>query len=178
MGDVTELYPTGQGDQAQPPSTVGALQDLVDEMILAVREAKGVPLSANVLVDREEFLTMLERLRGELPEELRAARWMVREREAFIARTNEKARDIVEKARARAAEMVSESRIMAEAVEEANALVRRAEGESRRIRLEAEDRIERQYEQLESLFGNLLADIRASRAELHQAREPEPPPPG
>ena len=42
------------------------------------------------MVDREQFLGMLEKIRADLPDELRAARWMVREREAFIARTNEK----------------------------------------------------------------------------------------
>ena len=73
------------------------------------------------------------------PDELRAARWMVREREAFIARTNEKAREIVDRARKEAEELVSESHIVAEAVEEANILVRRAEGEARRLRLETED---------------------------------------
>ena len=67
------------------------LQDTVDDLIVYLHEAKNVPLSGNAMVDREQFLGMLERIRADLPDELRAARWMVREREAFIARTNEKA---------------------------------------------------------------------------------------
>ena len=120
------------------------------------------------------FLGMLEKLRAELPDELRAARWMVREREAFIARTNEKAREIIDQARSEADELVSDSNITKEAVEEANILVRRAEGDARRLRLETEDEIEKKLQDTESLLVDLLGQVRAARNELHQAR-PTPP---
>lgn len=148
--------------------------DIVDDLIVHLHEAKTMPLSTNALVDREGILGMLERLRAILPDELRAARWMVREREAFIARTNEKAREIVDKARAEADELVSDSNIVAEAVEEANILVRRAEGEARRLRLEAEDEIEGKLQRVETLLVDLMSQVHASREELHQAR-PKPP---
>jgi cell division septum initiation protein DivIVA len=161
-------------DEQQVPPHVGELLEVVDDLILAVREAKAVPLSGNVLIDREQTLAMLEQLKDSLPDELRAARWMVREREAFITRTNEKARVIVERAQARSKDLVSESHVLAEAVEEANALVRRAEGEARRIRLEAEDVADERLEHLEVLFTNLLRQIRDARGEFHTAR-PAPP---
>ncbi len=167
----------GETRAARPPSAssaVGELQDMIDEMIAHIDVAKSVPLSTSVLVDREDFLDMLHRLRSELPDELRAARWMVREREAFIARTNERAQEIVNRARAESRRMVSESYVLAEAVEEANILVRRAEGEARRLRLEAEDEIERRLEEIESLMAGLLRQVHEARAELHRARPPAP----
>ncbi len=158
----------------RPRTTVGELQDMVEELIAQLEEAKSMPLSTNVLVDRELFLEMLRRLRAELPDELRAARWMVREREAFIARTNERAQEIIARAEAESRRLVSESYVLAEAVEEANALVRRAEGEARRIRLEAEDEIERALEKLEGMLAELLTRVHNAREELHKARPPEP----
>lgn len=155
-------------------ATVGELQDIVDDLIAHLHAAKTMPLSSSVLIDRDQFLVMLEKLRAELPDELRAARWMVREREAFIARTNEKAEEIIEKAKAESRRLVSESHILAEAVEEANILVRRAEGEARRLRLEAEDEIERMLERVENLLSELLGKVHYSREELHRAR-PKPP---
>lgn len=157
-----------------PTADVGDLQDTVDDLMVHLHEAKSVPLSGNVLVDRDQFLGMLERLRADLPDELRAARWMVREREAFIQRTNEKAREIVDRARAEADELVSDSNITKEAVEEANILVRRAEGEARRLRLETEDEIERKLQDIEGLLSRLLGEVQSTRSELHQAR-PKPP---
>ena len=156
---------------------VGELVELLDQMETSVRDAKAIPLSSSVRVERDELLELIGQLRAALPEELRAARWMVREREAFIARTNERAKSIVEKATAKGAEMVSESRVLAEAVEEANALVRRAEGEARRIRLEAEDLADGRLEQVEILFRNLLGQIRGLRAKYHEARPAAPPVP-
>ncbi len=150
------------------------LQDMVDDLIVYLHEAKTVPLSGNALVDREQFLGLLERIRTGLPDELRAARWMVREREAFIARTNEKAREIVDRARNEADELVSDSNIVSEAVEEANILVRRAEGEARRLRLETEDEIEKKLQRVEGLLTELTDQVQAARDELHQARPKAP----
>jgi len=152
------------------PPRLGELQELVDDLILAVEGARNVPLSSSVMLDRTQLLDMLYRLRDELPDELRAARWMVREREAFVARTNEKAREMLDRARQRSEQMVSESYIVKEAVEEANALVRRAEAEATRTRLEAEDYSEQAYEQTESVLADLLAQVRRARSDLHQAR--------
>ncbi|MBP1633016.1 MAG: hypothetical protein H6Q11_1304 [Acidobacteria bacterium] len=152
------------------PPRLGELQELVDEVILAVEGARNVPLSSSVMLDRTQLLDMLYRLRDEMPDELRAARWMVREREAFVGRTNEKAREMLDRARQRSEQLVSESYIVKEAVDEANALVRRAEAEATRIRLEAEDYSDQAFEQTEAVLADLLAQVRRARADLREAR--------
>ena len=168
--DATD--PAEHAAHAQPETE--DILDIVDDLIVHLHEAKVMPLSSNVLVDRDAFLTKLETLRASLPDELRAARWMVREREAFISRTNEKAREIIDDAREEADSLVSESNIVKEAVEEANILVRRAEGDARRHRLETEDDMERKLQKLEHLLVELTTQVQGSRAEFHQAR-PKPP---
>jgi len=159
---------------SSPRADVADLQDMVDDLIVHLHEAKSVPLSNNAMVDRDRFLSTLETIRADLPDELRAARWMVREREAFIARTNEKAREIVDRARKEADQMVSDSNIVAEAVEEANVLVRRAEGEARRLRLETEDEIEKKLQRVETILAETVAQIQVARSEFHQARPKAP----
>jgi hypothetical protein len=180
--------------QSDPPPIPGHVLDLVEQsrvdtraaleqLIIEVEGAKNVPLSNSVMLPREEFIermrsirSTVDRLLGEavdgLPEELRAARWMVREREAYIARTNENAREMLTKARERSEHLVSESYIVSEAVEEANTLVRNAEREAERIRLEAEDVAERALSESEAVLGELLRFVHESRAALH---EPLPP---
>ena len=111
---------------------------------------------------------LLEETVDGLPEELRAARWMVREREAYIARTNESAREMVAAAKERSEQLVSESYIVSEAVAEANTLVRNAEREAERIRLEAEDIAERSLAESEAVLGELLRFVHESRAALHE----------
>lgn len=163
-------------DQPAPPLP-GKVLDMLEQLMIDVENARQVPLSNSVMVSQEEMLDNLSRIQKELPEELRAARWMVREREAYIARTNETARGVFAEAKKRSDELVSESYIVQEAVEEANALVRNAEGEARRIRLESEDFAERHLAEAEQVLGELLRYVREARAELHQALPPAPDPP-
>ena len=160
----------GRGDPYAAVPTVGEIQDLVSEVILAISEAKTIPASGKVIIDREQMLQTLDMLQDRLPEEMRAARWMVRERETFIARTNERVRELVSRARHKADEMVSDTNIIAEATEEANILVRRAEDHAHRIRLEAEDYVEDRLERLEGLLARVLDQVRSMRTELRQTR--------
>lgn len=148
--------------------------EVLETLIAEVQEAKSVPLSGNVIIDREMLLERLQKIQAELPNELRAARWMVREREAFIARTNERAKEITDKANAESRFLISDNHVLAEAVEEANILVRRAEGDSRRMRLEAEDEIDGHLSRIETLLTELLGRVHYSRDEFHRAR-PKPP---
>lgn len=148
--------------------------ELLESIIADVQDAKSVPLSGNVLIDRDMLLERLQKIQAELPNELRAARWMVREREAFIARTNERAKEITDKANAESRRLVSDNHVLAEAVEEANILVRRAEGDSRRMRLEAEDEIDGHLSRIETLLTELLGRVHYTRDEFHRAR-PKPP---
>jgi Ni,Fe-hydrogenase III large subunit len=187
---------TDDADRKEPPPIPGALLDMLEQaeldtsevledMIGEVEAARTVPLSSSVMVSKDEFLEKLQGVKSTLnhvldqviaglPEELRAARWMVRERESYIGRTNEKAREVIAKAKVRSEELVSESYIVEEAVQEANTLVRNAENESRRIRLEAEDHAERRLAEAEAILGELLRYVRESRAELHQSLPPGP----
>ncbi len=172
MTDDFEFEVDGESEEA--PASVGELQDIVEELIITVEQARGMPLSGNASVDRNDFVDRLRDLRERLPEEVRTARWMVREREAFIGQTNEQAAEVMRRAKQEGAKMVSETQVMSEAVEEANILVRNSEIESRQIRLEAEDVAESSYEHIETLLTNLLERVRDRRAELHKSR-PAPP---
>ena len=169
---------TKQPEHDQPiPPLPGHVLDMIEQLMVDIENARQVPLSNSVMISQEEVLDYLARIQKELPEELRAARWMVREREAYIARTNETAKGAIAEAKKKSEELVSESYIVQEAVEEANTLVRNAESESRRIRLESEDFAERHLAEAEQVLGELLRYVREARAELHQALPPAVEPP-
>lgn len=160
-----------------PPPIPGKLLDMLDEVILEIEGARPVPLSNSIMLNRDEIVDKMEKVRQALPEELRAARWMVRERESYIARTNEKARAMLLRANEESKRLISESHIVAEAVAEANTLVRAAENDARRTRLEAEDHAERRLIDAESVLAESLRFVQESRAVLHESRPPATPAP-
>lgn len=160
---------------------VGRIISATEDLILAVHEARTVPLSGQVRLEREPLLETLETIKDRLPEELRVARWMIRERASFIARTNEdaekvrdQARKVLEKARETARELVSEHRILAEAVEEANILLRNAEVEAQATRLRAEDLAIEQLDRIDHLLTSALREVREEIAHYRQTRDPGP----
>jgi chromosome segregation ATPase len=169
---------TDHTDDPRPaPPVPGAIAEVLEELITEIEAARAVPLSNSVMINQEDMLDRLHQAVEDLPEELRAARWMVRERESYIARTNEKAQSLVAKAREESAMLVSDNYVVQEAVEEANSLVRNAESEARRIRLEAEDYAERHLAEAEMVLGELYRYITEARAELHKALPPVETPP-
>jgi len=187
---------TQETPQQTPPPIPGELLDMLERarydlvevlesLIAEVEGSRTMPLSNSVVIGKDDFLGELQNAKAnllnivghvleDLPEELRAARWMVRERESYVSRTNEKAREVITRAKQRSDELMSESYIVEEAVAEANALVRNAENEARRIRLEAEDRAERRLADAETILGELLQDVRAARSELPETLPASP----
>ncbi len=161
---------------------VGRILSTAEQLILAVHEARTVPLSSQIRLEREPLLESLEQIKDRLPEELRVARWMIRERATFIARTNEdadkirqQARKVLEQARETAQELVSEHRILAEAVEEANILLRNAEVQAQATRLRAEDVAIEQLDRIDHLLTSALREVRDEIAHYRESREAAPP---
>lgn len=174
MTDTAHDHAEIAAEAAKAPPVPGRFLDELEEIIAFVQAAKSLPLSSNVVVSREDLLARLSELQRELPEELRAARWMIRERESFVGRTNEKAKETVAKAQAKANELVANSSIVEEATEEANILTRNAETEARHIRLQAEDYAEARLTEAETILSEMLDELKAARGKLHESRPAAP----
>ena len=57
----------------------------LNELDELVREAKAMPLSSSVLVNRDEVLDLLASMQEALPDEIKQARWVVKDREELLA---------------------------------------------------------------------------------------------
>ena len=82
---------------------------LIDKLDDLVHNAKPVPLTDQVRVDKEEIYDILDQMRATIPEEIKQARWIVKERQEMLAEAKREAEraaeDIVEEARAREREI-------------------------------------------------------------------------
>ena len=80
-----------------------------------VENARTMPMSASVLVNRDDALALVEDIVHALPEELRQARWLLRERDQVLGQARHEADDIIELARVQAERMVERTEIAREA---------------------------------------------------------------
>jgi F0F1-type ATP synthase membrane subunit b/b' len=125
-----------------------------------------MPLSASVMINREEVLELLEEAIERLPDELRAARWLLKEREDFLAKTRRDADDILDAARARAERMVQRTEVVKAAELRARQTIDAADDEARRLRLESEDYCDQKLASFEIVLERTLKTVAAGRTKL------------
>jgi cell division septum initiation protein DivIVA len=135
----------------------GRLQQL-EEM---VRDAKSMPLSSSALVNRDEVLEMLQEMQESLPEEIKQARWIVKDREELLAKARADAEKLVEAAREEQLRMARKEEVLERAREEADRLVGEAEDQVRTMREEAEDYVDAKLAQFEIALRRILEEAQA-----------------
>ena len=74
---------------------------LIDKLDDLVHNAKPVPLTDQVRVDKEEIYDILDQMRATIPEEIKQARWIVKERQEMLAEAKREAERILKEARER-----------------------------------------------------------------------------
>ena len=148
------------------------LEQLDAEILLrrvtdVVGNAKPIPLSTTVrLENKDEVLELLDEAVKRLPEELKRARWLLKEREEFLAKTQREADDLLNDARARAERMVQRSEIVREAERAAQRTVEQADDEARRLRHEAEDYCDQKLAGFEIVLERITKTVQAGREKL------------
>jgi hypothetical protein len=93
---------------------VGApdVEDLLRRIAELVGNARPMPLSASVMINRDEVLELVDEAADRLPEELRQARWLLRERDEFLATVQRQGDDILDQARVQAERMVQRTEVV------------------------------------------------------------------
>ncbi len=122
-------------DGAETPENADGTVDilyLVDRLEELVGVGKRVPFSGRVMVEEEEFLALVDQLRVTVPNEIRQAQRVIKEREAIIGRAQEEAAKILEVARQQAEYIVSQQGVLNEARQRGEELLRQVEVEHKR----------------------------------------------
>jgi cell division septum initiation protein DivIVA len=144
------------------PDTEAVLRRVIE----IVNNARTMPMSNTIRLTKDEVQELLEEALDRLPEELKRARWMLKEREEFIAKTKRDADAILEAARVRAERMVQRTEIVREAAHTAQKLVDDAHDEASRLRLEAEDYCDQKLAAFEIVLERTMKTVAAGREKL------------
>ena len=84
---------------------------LIDKLDDTIHNAKPVPLTDQVRVDKEEIYDILDQMRATIPEEIKQARWIVKERQEMLAEAKREAERIVKEARERQERLISQEEV-------------------------------------------------------------------
>ncbi len=141
----------------------GRLQQLEE----LVAEAKSMPLSTSVLVNREEVLELIQEMRASLPEEIKQARWVVKDREQLLTKARRDAEGIIQQTLEEQKRLVAQEEVVKASVREAERVMDEARQEARNIRLEAEDYMDQKLAAFEATLQRTLEEI----ASIREAQE-------
>lgn len=159
-----------------PPNQVNGppTEVLIRRVMDVINNTRPMPLSSSHLLNnKDEVIELLDDALERLPNELREARWMLKEREEFLGRTRREADEIVEVARSQAARMVQKTEIVREAQLFAQRTVDRANEEAGRLRNEAEDYCDQKLAQFEIVLQRTLKSVHVGREKLQVTPLPE-----
>jgi F0F1-type ATP synthase membrane subunit b/b' len=131
-----------------------------------IGSARPMPLSASVMINKEEVLDLLGEALERLPDELRAARWLLKEREEYLAKVRAEGDEIVEAARARAERMVQRTEVVKASEQRARHIVESAQDEARRLRHECEDFCDQRLASFEIVLERTRKMVQAGREKL------------
>ncbi len=167
--DDDQPYTTPPVPVNGPPTEV-----LLKRVVDVVNNTRPMPLSSSHLLNnKDEVIELLEDALDRLPNELREARWLLKEREEFLARTQREADEIVEVARTQAARMVQKTEIVREAQLFAQRTVDKATDDANRLRNEAEDYCDQKLAQFEIVLQRTLKTVHSGREKLQVAPLPD-----
>ena len=131
-----------------------------------VRDAKSMPLSSSALLNRDEVLDMLKEMQESLPEEIKQARWIVKDREELLGKARQDAERIVEQARDDQLRMAKKEEIVHRAEEEADRIIAEAEQQALDGRAEAERYVDAKLAQFEIALRRILEESQTTSRAL------------
>ncbi|MDY5585096.1 MAG: hypothetical protein SPG61_04840 [Arcanobacterium sp.] len=166
-----------------------SLIQILDEITELVTNAKSMPLSASVLVNRGELLDMLELAREIVPSQIVAADSVLRdidrvnddakdEADRIIARAEENAEQIIAQAKNEAQRLVSQDAVTVSAKSQATKIIDEAKSKADRTIAGANDYSDGTLEELaeqiiavQEHLDQIQAQIEAGREVLADRRE-------
>ena len=181
---MSDLGPDAMGERP-PDYRAPQAESLLRQAIEIVEAARPMPLSALSMINKEEVLALLQAAVQGLPEELRAARWLLKERDDFLAKVQVEGDQIIAMSRASAEQMVQRTELVKTAEERARRVVAEAEDKARELKLETEDWCDQKLGAMEIVLERTMRTVASGRSRLQGAQpagaesldsDPEPPP--
>jgi hypothetical protein len=161
----------GYDEPEEPSGTAGnhARRDIeadLRDLIELIANAKQMPLSNSALIPREDVLSLLEQALRNLPDEIREARWALRDREELMAAELQKAQQLMDQVRAEAARMVDKTEVVRQSRLKAAEIISDAQARARQLINQSEDFIDGKLGNFEIVLERLLKTAHSGRERL------------
>ena len=154
--------------QRQARSIETDLQDLLD----LFENTKTRPLSSTISVSKDEVVAIVLSAIRNLPDEIRQARWDLKDRAQLMEQERQRAQAVMDQVRAEASRMIEKNEIVRQAKLRAEDIITEAQTKARTMINETEDFIDAKLATFEIVLGKLLDQTQAGRENLRSMIAP------
>ncbi len=144
---------------------------LIDRLDDTVDNAKAGLIGSQVKVDKEETYAILDDMRATIPEQIKQARWIAKERQEMLEEAKREGERALEEARKERDRLVGEEEIAKLAERRAEHILEQARKREREIRLRAEDYADDILMSLETNLDRFKAAVERGRERLAGPQE-------
>ena len=142
------------------------VHEKLDELSRLVEDARSMPMSASCIVNRAEFLGVIEELRELLPEEFRHAQLLLDDREAVVEEGRREAQRVIAASEVERDRLTSETEVAAAAARQAEQVHIAALEEAQTMRAEVDDYVDSKLANFEVVLDKTMAAVRRGREKL------------
>lgn len=144
------------------------IHEVLDEFEEYVENSTKVPFVNKIILDKEQLLDYIDSIRSDLPEELRQAKWIARERERMLQEAKEEAQRIIDESKKEVQQRAQESEIVKEAQKQAENIIKDSQETAQELRLNANEYANDVLDKLEKNLEKALTAVKEGREELRQ----------
>jgi len=146
------------------------LLSALNELEELIETSTRVPLTRKVLVNEDQVLDLLDRIRTTIPEEIRQAKWIIQEREKVMSDSQKEAMRLLEDAQRKVSQQAEESEIVRKAKEVADSIIAKAEKQAMELREGAKSYADDILTNLLESLDKLSTQVDKGRSELRNMK--------
>lgn len=142
--------------------------NLLDEFENVIEDSSRIPMTGKVIIHEDALYNFLDRFRALLPEAVREAEWVLRERERVLGEAQREADTIVETAKSKLQRIAGESEIVKLAKLQSEEIIENAKNVAREVTQGSFGYADDVMSQLQTELEKTLMVVKKGRDELRQ----------
>lgn len=139
---------------------------LLDVLEDELEKGVNLPFTTKALIDREKCLDLIKDIRLSMPEEIKQAEWIKKERQRILLEAQKEAESVNKEAEDRIKALIDENEITQSAYKQSRDIMETAQENAKEIRLGAKEYADNLLEQVESYLKDQLDTLVSNRSEL------------
>ncbi len=148
------------------------VEELLDMLYDMIDEAKSVPLNSDkCMVERDRALDILDDVRAQFPMEMREAKKLLDKRTEYLNAAKREAELMKKQAEEDAKRAVDEDRLLAQARQKSNEIIKTAEERAKELRMAANDYCEDLLRRAEDAMAEAHEEVKQRHARFRAAAQ-------